>query len=266
MKLALTAPEAATILKANAKNIDTASKRILQKVVDKRPLSEDEIGELEGIVAGAELESAAAKGLLEPGEGGEVLSTTEQIDGKTFPDNNSQERMIEIQDRRRQVLAMRLQHPPVPIRKIAKYFGVANDTICRDLKNLKKEHGRILNGETTLEMLGQTVAQYDLLHGKALQLVDSFSSPMAKAALLRTAISALDSKSRLMGETGVIHRVPERQEILVAHADAGTVRDRVAKLMRAMDERSSPTLVLPEAKPEPPLIDPDLETADAKTE
>ena len=47
MKIKLKASEAAVILRTNQGNIDAAAKRILQKVVDKRPLSEDEIGELE---------------------------------------------------------------------------------------------------------------------------------------------------------------------------------------------------------------------------
>ena len=250
--LKLTANEAATILKANTLNIDHASKRILQKVVDKRTLSEDEVGILEGIIANDDLKLAMrSKTDLCDVQDGTTKLTKMQL---------SEKRQIAI-DRQKIVAELRNQHPPVTIRDIAERLGVHTDTIQADMRAIREQNSRVLSAELSVQILGETVAQYDVLHGKCMALADKFSSPMAKSALLRTAISALDSKSRLMGETGIIHRVPERQEILVAHADAGTVRSRVAKLIRAQDERKAETIELMPA--ESPLVDADLQEAEA---
>ena len=244
--LKLKPSEAATILAANAKNMDNRSKRILQKVVDKNPLSDEEIGELEGLVAAGRL---AAK--LEDGS----LSVTEEEE-ETIPLSSDlipskmvlRERMARraaIEDRRRIVLELRCQHPPVSQVEIARRLKVNRTTIINDIQRIREKQEKTIDHSTSLRLLGQTVDQYDILHGKAMALVDQYSSPMAKAALLRTAISALDSKTRVMGDTGMIVRVPERQEILVAHADAGTVKERVAKLIQAQEQRTSKTLELP---------------------
>jgi DNA-binding Lrp family transcriptional regulator len=246
--LKLTANEAATILKANLGNIDHASKRILQKVVDKRTLSDDEIGTLEGIVANQGASDAEKNYALVPA-GTKKLTEFE----------TSEIKLADI-DRQKLVAELRRQHPPVPMREIATRLGVGLDRVFRDVKAIEKRNSAILNAEHSIQILGETVAQYDVLHGKCMALADKFTSPMAKSALLRTAISALDSKTRLMGETGIIHRVPERQEMLVVHADAGTVRSRVAALMRAQAERKSDTFELP---PEPAqLVDADLTEAE----
>ena len=245
--LKLKPSEAATILAANAKNMDNRSKRILQKVVDKNPLSDEEIGELEGLVAAGWL---AAK--LEDGS----LSVTDEEEEETIPLSSDilpskmimRERMSRraaLEDRRRIVLELRCQHPPVSQVEIARRLKVNRTTIINDIQRIREKQEKTIDHSTSLRLLGQTVDQYDILHGKAMALVDQYSSPMAKAALLRTAISALDSKTRVMGDTGMIVRVPERQEILVAHADAGTVKERVAKLIHAQEQRTSKTLELP---------------------
>lgn len=246
VQLKLKPSEAKVILAANVKNMDSRSKRILQKVVDKSPLSDDEIGELEGIVAAGRLELQLLEGKLEDKgseSAAELRNTFEHIEA-------NMERRAKILDRRRIVMEWRCQHPPVPIKEICKRLNVCIDTVMNDIKRIKESHERAIDASTSIRILGQTVEQYDVLHGKAMHLVDQYSSPMAKAALLRTAISALDSKARLMGETGIIHRVPERQEILVAHADAGTVKERVAKLIHAQEQRTSKTLELPAPKPD----------------
>jgi predicted ArsR family transcriptional regulator len=259
--LKLTPREAKTILNANQSNMDSRAKRILQKVVDKRPLSDDEIGELEGIVVIETLVARVAENLEVPPEIAIGTATTIKC---AMNKSERELQIIEARNRRKIVVELRAQHPPVPIREIAKRLGVNADTICEDLKKLRKQHEKVLDGVDTLKILGQTVEQYDIMHGKALAWADAFSSPMAKAALLRTAISALDSKSRLMAETGIIHKVPQRQEILVAHADAGTVRERVAKLIRAQEDRSGDVLELAPVSEE--LVDTDLKEEDDDSE
>lgn len=239
--LSLKPGEARTILTADRANMDGRSKRILQKVVDKRPLSDDEVGELEGIVAGDKMMQRALGDRLEPTDQSE--RTLEVIDDAIRLNNERSEQAIERNNRRQVVLEMRMQHPPMAIRAIAKQLGVTTDTIMRDIKANRAKQAKILDVSNT-QLLGQTLSQYDIIHGTAMALVGSYSSPMAKAALLRTALSALDGKTKVMGETGVIHRVPERSEILVAHADRGTVRDRVAKLIHAQEQRTTHTIDL----------------------
>ena len=245
-RLKLQREEAEVILRTNEKNVDATTKRLLQKVVDKRPLSEEEIGEIEGIVINAKLQVAVATG-------------TFQTDDQAPPDPESEASLIanqkrqEVKDRiaaRRQIVfEMRCQHPPVTVRDICKRLSISMDTCMSDIAAIKKEHATVLSQtDENLTKLGGTVAQYDLIYRKAMTLGDQFTAPMAKAAFLRTAISALDSKARLMGDTGIIQRVPERQEILVAHADAGTVRERAAKLMAAQEERTSDVIELPKLK------------------
>ena len=248
LPLKLTPTEAATILKANLNNIDHASKRILQKVVDKRTLSDDEVGTLEGIIAN---DRVMGRGRREAREENESLMPEGTL---ALATTRISEQKQEALDRQKVVAEWRRQHPPVPIREIAKRLGVHTDTVQTDIKAIRAQNQRILSAELSVQILGETVSQYDVLHGKCMVLADLFTSPMAKAALLRTAISALDSKAKLMAETGIIHRVPERQEILVAHANAGTVKSRVAALMKAQRQRKSDVLELEPA----PLVDADL--------
>lgn len=244
-RLKLQRAEAEVILRTNEKNVDATTKRLLQKVVDKRPLSEEEIGEIEGIVANANLQVQIASGEF-----------AEDPPDQAPPDKESEVELEELRKReakkekivaRRQlVFEMRCQHPPVTVREICKRLSISMDTCMKDIQAIKLTHAQILSetGEN-LAKLGGTVAQYDLIFRKAMTLSDSYTSPMAKAAMMRTALTALDGKTRLMGDTGIILRVPERQEILVAHADAGTVRERAAKLMQAQEQRTSSTIELP---------------------
>ncbi len=251
-RLKISPEEAKVILRTNEKNVDASTKRLLQKVVDKRPMSEEEIGELEGIIVNAQL----------VGQHNHALNNIAAETDNKLAKLTRRELEISIENRRRIIAELRSQQPPLSVRKIAEKLDVTTATVMNDINAIRAQHERIMDSSKTLEMLGQTVNQYDILHGKAMALCDSFSSPMAKAAFLRTAISALDSKSKLMGETGIIHRVPERQEILVAHADAGTVRQRIEKLIRAQETRAAPVLELGSPKKEPELIDADLVTVD----
>jgi hypothetical protein len=230
-------PEAAAvILRTNENNVDAATKRLLQKVVDKRPLSEEEIGELEGIQANHQLLEEAKTKDIEPA-GDQTAAVATRFNFKKA------ERDLAVQSRRRLVLELRTQHPPVTIREIARRLEISTDTVQKDIDAIKETHAKVLDGALTLHILGQTCEQYDILYGKAMALAEKFTSPMAKAAFIRTAISALDSKSRLMGETGIIHKVPERHEHLVAAVNGGaTVRDRVSKLIIAQEQRTSPIL------------------------
>lgn len=266
-QITLKANEAATILAANVKNIDSRSKRILQKVVDKKPLSDEEVGELEGIVANAKVyqdlndvgPEVSESEIRQVAAGETELSSAIETRSLRAIMKEGEE-AIEAHEyavtqrkaRRRLVMELRMQHPPMPSRQIAEKLKVNRSTILNDIKMIKREHEKVLDTSRTIELLGNTAEQYDVISGKAMTLADQYTNPMAKAALLRTALAAMDSKSRLMMETGIIHRVPERQEILVAHADAGTVRDRVAKLIHAQEQRSSKVLELP------PPIDPAL--------
>jgi hypothetical protein len=244
-RLKLQRAEAEVILRTNEKNIDATTKRLLQKVVDKRPLSEEEIGEIEGIVANAQLQVQINTGDFQD----------DPVD-QAPPDKESEAELEAVRKReakkerviaRRQlVFEMRCQHPPVTVREICKRLSISMDTCMSDIQAIKLTHQQVLSetGEN-LAKLGGTVAQYDLIFRKAMTLSDAYTSPMAKAAMMRTALTALDGKTRLMGDTGIILRVPERQEILVAHADAGTVRERAAKLMQAQEQRTSNTIELP---------------------
>lgn len=240
-RITLKAEEAAVILRTNEANVDATTKRLLQKVVDKRPLSEEEIGELEGIVANQQLlqehkDSALAEGADTP-------------DAKVTRHNFKRaERDLAVQSRRQTILEMRTQHPPVPIRAIAERLGISTDTVCKDIDAIRERHSKILDGTMSVALLGQTCQQYDVLYGKAMALAEKYTGAQAKAAFMRTAISALDAKGRLMADTGVIQRVPERHEVLVA--DAGSVMDRVAKLAAAQAKRTSDVIdVTPRARP-----------------
>lgn len=257
-RIQLKPEEAAVILRTDEKNVDAQTKRLLQKVVDKRPLSEEELGALEGIVANEMLRKKYQAHALQPGEDTPDAKKTRN----TF---RAIEQDIVQAARRRVVFELRNQHPPFTVREIADKMGIATDTVIRDLRAIRDQHNKVLDGSATIRILGHTCEQYDVLHGKAMALAELYTSPMAKAAFLRTAISALDSKAKLMGETGIIHRVPERQEILVAHADAGTVRDRVARLVHAQEHRTSKTIELPapRAVMDEPLVDADLSEAEA---
>ncbi len=250
-RMKLSAEEASVILRSNEKNVDAITKRLLQKVVDKKTLSEEEIGELEGIVANETLRKTHQAMALAPD-----ADTPDAIVTRT--NFKKMERDVSVQARRRIIVELRTQQPPVPIRQIAERLNIATDTVCKDIAAIREQNREILDGSKTLEILGQTCTQFDILYGKAMTLMEQYSGPMAKAAFLRTAISALDSKAKLMGETGIIHRVPERLEVDVNDQRAGNVRDKVARLVHAMDQRTSSTIELPPPK----AIEPPAEVAD----
>lgn len=247
--------EARVILDTDAKNFDATTKRLLQKVVDKRPLSEEEKGELEGIMAAHKLHEdvtslskdrgdGEGNGMPEPMAAGQVARKIDQRLNHKWTDPvrlyQAAEENEELWDRRRVVMEMRSQHPPVSLNKIAEKLGIDHATVRRDILQSRRRYASVLGQKFTLQMLGRTVDQYDVILGRAMSMIDQFSSPMAKAAFLRTAVSALDSKTRLMTETGIIQRVPERTEMLVAHANIGSVRERVQNLMIALKERNAP--------------------------
>lgn len=243
-RLKLQREEAEVILRTNEKNVDATTKRLLQKVVDKRPLSEEEIGEIEGIIANAKLQVSIATGTFEDESAQLPPDARSEIELRDKLKRD--EKRDRILARRQIIFEMRCQHPPVTVREICKRLSISMDTCMKDIAAIKDTHAKIMSEtDENLTKLGGTIAQYDLIYRKAMTLADNYTSPMAKAAMLRTCLSALDSKSRLMGDTGIILRVPERQEILVAHADAGTVRERAAKLMAAQEERTSDVIDLP---------------------
>lgn len=218
----LTADQAKIVLASDATNVTEHEKRLLQKVVDKKPLSDAERGKLEGVMAKANsdqlrIRTAASAGKAEARK----TKSTIAIGTKDFA----------IAARRRLVLELRMRHPAPSISAIAEELKVNRDTIWRDICALRKEHAEVLDGRANMELLGQTLAQYDILHGKSMALAEQFSGPNAKATLLRTAGAALDSKTRLMADTGVIRRAPVKTE----HSATGPMLTAFIQLLGAVD-------------------------------
>lgn len=105
------------------------------------------------------------------------------------------------------VLELRCQWPPMGIRQIAEKLGITRSIVWDDLQALKAIHRDMLDGRDTAEMVGKTIDQWDIIIGKAMAGVETYSNPLHKAAMLRTASRGLEMKMDLLKETGLIEQM-----------------------------------------------------------
>jgi hypothetical protein len=188
----LTAAQARTVLKANRANIPKHTAALLSKVARNKPLTDRERGLLEGVIVNAERKRREGQNGTKRRAGADRMGRTE--------------RDFAVAVRRRRVLECRMRM--LPVRDIAAELGIDKKTVCADLKALEKEFAAFAPTENRA-LLAQQIAQMDILIGENTAMAAKFTAPSAKAAFLRNAAQAMQDKTRLLENVGVIKVVPK---------------------------------------------------------
>lgn len=114
---------------------------------------------------------------------------------------------LDIEKRRRVVWDLYLQG--VPQQTIAETYGVHRNTIANDVKVLKKRHrDEVDNCEAKTE-IGDLVAKYDHIFTLSMRDYQQAQTETAKNNMLSRAMAALEKKSKLLTETGVIPKAAQ---------------------------------------------------------
>lgn len=166
--------------------------------------------------------------------------------------------------RRRMVLELRCQWPPLGIRQIAEQLGISRNVVWDDLQALKQVHSDMLDGRDTAEIVGRTLDQWDIIIGKAMKGVETYSSPLHKAAMLRTASRGLEMKMKLLEQTGLMAQMGKTLDTLERLPGVGgrpeieankvlTVREKIAvfKAQLALKNGKAPSEPVVDAVAEP---------------
>jgi len=107
---------------------------------------------------------------------------------------------------------------------IAKVLKVHRNTILRDMKWLRKNRAMRLEEDPPMEQTGDLISLYEEIAMQAIQSSHVAETEATKASFMQVALKALDLKAKLMLDTGLIQKAPEKHEHL-HHA-------RVEKLMQ----------------------------------
>lgn len=117
---------------------------------------------------------------------------------------NSQEAIAE---RRETVWEMLVRGVPQVV--IAKTLNVHRNTIANDVKELRRTHRKEVKDNDVHETLGDSVAKFDEIFKYAMQEYSTVEKPREKAQFLEKALSAMDKKTRLLVETGVLPKAAQ---------------------------------------------------------
>ena len=201
----LTPEEATTVLAANAKNLPDDVTAALRQVASGQPLETKQREILESIVAEGKAKQNAT-------------ATAREADPKDRPEKKigrngkKRERDLAVHARRLLILDMRFRHPPVPMRQIAKDLNISTNTVVADMNAIRRDNAELLSGNAGRDLLGETLARYELIAGKAMTMAEDHKGTNAKARFLRTATDALEAKTRLALDAGVIRKAPTKIE------------------------------------------------------
>jgi hypothetical protein len=155
--------------------------------------------------------------------------------------------------RRKLVLELRCQWPPMGIRQIAEKLGITRNMVWDDLQALKQMHADIIDGRDTAAMVGETMDLWEMIVGKALRLVDTYSNPLAKAAMLRVAGTGLENRMALLREAGLLDQMAKSIDTLgrlpgvpgarpePGHNQVYSVREKVAMMKAQLREQTGIT-------------------------
>ena len=199
----LTPADAKTIIKADDSNAVKREAEIVERVAQGRALTAETRGELEGTILNAEMAQIS------------TTTATSKDAGKHRSPGKHAARDLAIAARRQLVLEARTHYPPFTIRQIAERLKIAVQTVMRDIAALREQNAHILDGSANAEILGRAFMQLDILYGKAISQAENYTSPTSKAQFQRNAAQALEAKIKLMLDTGVLKKAPDRQEVTV---------------------------------------------------
>jgi hypothetical protein len=113
----------------------------------------------------------------------------------------------QIADRRKTVWEMLVMG--VPQVTIAKTLNVHRNTITNDVRELRKLHREEVKDTDVHETLGDAVAKFDEIFKYAMQEYSTADKAREKAQFLEKAIAAMDKKTRLLVETGVLPKAAQ---------------------------------------------------------
>lgn len=113
----------------------------------------------------------------------------------------------DIADRRKTVWEMLVRGIPQVV--IASTLNVHRNTIANDVKELRKQHREQVKDTDVHETLGDSVAKFDEIFKYAMHEYSTADKSREKAQFLEKAISAMDKKTRLLVETGVLPKAAQ---------------------------------------------------------
>ena len=117
---------------------------------------------------------------------------------------NSQEVIAE---RRDTVWEMLVRGVPQVV--IAKTLNVHRNTIANDVRELRRTHREDVADNDVHDTLGDAVAKFDEIFKYAMQEYSTVEKPREKAQFLEKALSAMDKKTRLLVETGILPKAAQ---------------------------------------------------------
>ncbi len=205
----LTPADAQVVLQADTANAAKPNKALVEKVAEGRGLTPTERDDLEGTIANAQVVQLTAS----------IAETSTKFAPGKHQHKRTREKDLAVASRRQLIMEYRSQHPPIQIRDIAKRLGISPATVMKDIAALRIRHSQFMEGMDGMEIIGRTLDQYDMLAGKQQALAESYTSPKAKAAMLKNVQSCLEAKANLMADVGLIRRAPARIDNRHANAD-----------------------------------------------
>jgi len=113
----------------------------------------------------------------------------------------------EVEERRSAVWEMLVRGVSQTI--IAKTMNVHRNTIFNDVKELRRIHRHGVKDNDVHETLGDAVAKFDEIFKYAMQEYSTAEKSREKAQFLEKAIAAMDKKTRLLVETGVLPKAAQ---------------------------------------------------------
>lgn len=131
--------------------------------------------------------------VLAKGMGGAVPSAAEELT---------------MENRRQQILRLRMHWPPYSVRAIAQALGCSTTTVCEDLKYLRTEFTTEYFAENNRAAVSRACAEAQALAFQFLSEADALrpSWVTEKAALYGRALQALQMRNDIMTECGIMSK------------------------------------------------------------
>jgi hypothetical protein len=112
------------------------------------------------------------------------------------------------ENRRQQILRLRMHWPPYSVRSIAQALGCSTTTVCNDLKYLRTEFSSEYFAENNRAAVARACAEAQALAFQFLSEADALrpSWVQEKAALYGRALQALQMRNDIMTECGIMSK------------------------------------------------------------
>lgn len=127
--------------------------------------------------------------------------------GRREPEVSAGEELTQ-ENRRQQILRLRMHWPPYSVRSIAQALGCSTVTVCEDLKYLRTEFSSDYFAENNRAAVTRACAEAQALAFQFLSEADALrpSWVTEKAALYGRALQALQMRNDIMTECGIMSK------------------------------------------------------------